>query len=256
MSSTASPDFTFARCDRRARARRAVALRRRPPPLGVFYEVGAAGAPGQHGAPARTAVTDEIAVEGRCRSPCSTAARAYGWGYDTGFPRPAYAPGAIHGHGAPAADRRPGLAATRAGRRGHGHRQRLSGPLRRHRPTVCEVLAPRVPPPPVHRASSAHVQVRTAPCGPAPWRAHSRCRTPAAGSGPRSSTSPAAPPPLRHGRPARCSNAFTGVGHAVERAEQHDLPLRNSASIDPVSRARLCQLEPPCHSPTRGDSCR
>jgi hypothetical protein len=49
---------------------------------------------------------------------------------------------------------------------------------------------------------------------------------------------------------SRCSRALTGVGTPWSAPRRTISPLRNSASIDPVPRARLCQLEPPPLAPT------
>ena len=44
---------------------------------------------------------------------------------------------------------------------------------------------------------------------------------------------------------SRCSTSLTGVATPCSRPSSTISPLRKSASIDPVPRARLCQDEPP-----------
>ena len=50
----------------------------------------------------------------------------------------------------------------------------------------------------------------------------------------------------------RCKRALTGVATPWSAPRRTTSPFRNSASIEPVPRARLCQLDPPVHSPERG----
>ena len=72
---------------------------------------------------------------------------------------------------------------------------------------------------------------------------------PPARSAPRCSRTRRRRPRRRPAAASRCSSAFTGVGTPWRPPSSTISPLRNSASMEPAPRARLCQLEPPCHSP-------